>query len=273
MDRKLWLFLCLVVALGMLVLGARLSRAWEVEVMNKTVNQTNFIVSSGCSGTLISLKHRLITTAYHCVRSDIRQIDEEKVVDGEVKKVQREVRDEVNVEQKFYDGSSKVGSASFQTSIVAYNKNHDLALLQMKQKDIPQTLEVPVLPMGKEMVRGAVVWLIGNPAGLDATVTTGIISSVTREMENPNGSRVAMLQSDAGAYFGSSGGSMVDDKGQLVGVIARGIPGASVVLAVHYKHIRKLLDEACYGEVWDSTSKSHDVCIAEKKAKAEKAKK
>lgn len=268
MERRLYYFCMAVVALGLIVLGARLSKSWEVSEMNRVVNQSNFVLG-GCSGTLISVKHRLILTAYHCIDSDIRFVEEDKVVNGEAKKIRREVRGEVQVEQRFYDGSSKVGSSTFQATIVAYSKAHDLAILQMKQKDIPQTLDIPVLPFGKEVMRGEAIWLVGNPAGLDATVTTGVVSSITREAVGQDGNRVSMLQTDAAGYFGSSGGAMVNKDGKLIGVTSRGIPG-SVILTIHYKHVQQLLDDACYGEAWKPDSDTFEVCT-EKKEAAKKA--
>ena len=54
--------------------------AWEtVSDMNKQIDETNFIVGDGCSGTLISIQYRLIVTAHHCIARQITTVSRDVV--------------------------------------------------------------------------------------------------------------------------------------------------------------------------------------------------
>src|SRR5713226_7712135 len=83
--------------------------AWDVAEMNKTVNQTNFILDNICSATLISLKYKLVVTNYHCVDTKVKQDDrDETQADGTVKKVTRWKTEDVSLYQKGYSGFEQV---------------------------------------------------------------------------------------------------------------------------------------------------------------------
>mgnify|MGYP001596778132 CR=1 FL=1 len=86
------------VALAVLVAWVAPPRAgaepWSLEDLNKTITATNFIVESGCSGTLISVRLRLILTNFHCVADKISAVErEEPQPAGTVRKVRREQLD------------------------------------------------------------------------------------------------------------------------------------------------------------------------------------
>ena len=60
---------------------------------------------------------------------------------------------------------------------------------------------------------------IGNPFGLDSTLTTGIISALGREISSPNGRRIRdVIQTDAAINPGNSGGPLLDSAGRLIGI-------------------------------------------------------
>ena len=73
---------------------------------------------------------------------------------------------------------------------------------------------------------------IGNPFGLDRTVTTGIISALQRQLEAPNGFSIRnVIQTDAAINPGNSGGPLLDSLGRVIGInsqIATGGGGGSV---------------------------------------------
>ena len=102
--------------LGMLILILSGTSATSAELtkisivkMNEIIEQTNFIVNSGCSGTLIDLKNRLILTNYHCIDNNVEIVErEETTTTGAVKKVKFKRYKDVPVVQNGYDGFSKV---------------------------------------------------------------------------------------------------------------------------------------------------------------------
>lgn len=244
--------------------------AWPVDEMNKTINQTNFILDDICSATLIDLKHKLVLTNYHCVDEKIR-VEDRKVTmpDGSVKEVKMEKRDDVTLTQKAYRDAENVGAASLQAEIVAHKKRADLALLKIKADTIPQTVASPILPNGAKVVRGERVYIVGNPAMLDASVVEGVVSSVTRVFEVPwaDGEKVPFYQVSGGLTGGNSGGSLYNDKGQLIGVPAAGFRAEFLGLAIQVQAIKSFLKEACYEAVFNPAAEDPEKCIADKKAK------
>ncbi len=108
--------------------------------------------------------------------------------------------------QKAYRGRYVGGSA-----------DHDLAVLKI---DAPSD-ELPPLPVGTsgDLKVGQSVFAIGNPFGLDQTLTTGVISALGREIRSVSGTTIEdVIQTDAAINPGNSGGPLLDSYGRLVGV-------------------------------------------------------
>jgi len=226
--------------------------AWELDDMNNVIDQTNFIVNKGCSGTLISIDPPLILTNYHCIDRNVRSVNKEVVDSNGVVSSIKEVRlDPVSVEQVSYAGHETVGRSSYVSEIVAREKTRDLAVLQLRASTIPHTVFSPLLPYGEKVQRGELVWAVGNPAGLDATVTSGIISSVTRTFQFPwaENEDLPMIQTDVGIFGGNSGGSLYNSSGVLVGVPAAGHAQATHLgLAIPSDIVWEVLAKNCIAQ-------------------------
>lgn len=239
--------------------------AWEVAAMNRHVDQTNFIVGQGCSGTLIDGDHRLILTNYHCI-SDYVKSEEREVValNGAVNTMKFEKLLDVPVSQKTYEDFKVVSQATYTGVIVAKDDSVDLALIQLRVTQLPYTMEAELFT-GQKVYRGETAWAVGNPLGLDATVTRGTISSVNR-MVAIGGVERPYFQVDVGIAPGNSGGALYNDVGELIGVPAAGAQGTSVGLAIPYTIIQEFLNEGCYQEAWDDSPDviTHEKCVEEK---------
>jgi S1-C subfamily serine protease len=246
---------------------------------NNQINQTNFILlESGspiCSATLISLEHKLVITAHHCIEGflSIKELDETDS-EGVVKKVKREVLEDVTLSQKAYQGYQLVGDSSYQAKIIARNRKRDMALLQIRADTIPQNVFSHVVSPDKKVSRGDRVWVVGNPLGLlDATLTSGIVSSTTRMYPTPwaDGAEVPFIQTDAAINGGNSGGALYNDDGELIGIPDAGWRGANGLgLTLTPESIHAFLKENCWQEVYDSNGEDHQACVDRKKAEAEK---
>ena len=104
---------------------------WTAEEINKTIEQTNFLVNRGCSGTLIG--PGLILTNYHCIEGNVDTVEREVTSpDGTVVKKKFRKYTDIQTEQKTYSGFVLTGSASYVADIVAEAKTSDLALLKLK---------------------------------------------------------------------------------------------------------------------------------------------
>ncbi len=105
----------------------------------------------------------------------------------------------------------------FQARLVGYFADKDLAVLKV---DAPKVKLKP-LPLGRsdDLQVGQKVYAIGNPFGLDQTLTTGIISALGREIDSVTKRPIKnVIQSDAAINPGNSGGPLLDSAGLLIGV-------------------------------------------------------
>lgn len=93
----------------------------------------------------------------------------------------------------------------------------DLAVLKI---DAPPELLKPLLPgTSGNLSVGRKVLAIGNPFGLDTTLTTGVVSALGREIEAANNRTIRnVIQTDAAINPGNSGGPLLDSGGRLIGV-------------------------------------------------------
>jgi S1-C subfamily serine protease len=102
-------------------------------------------------------------------------------------------------------------------SLVGVSPAHDLAVLRIDVGDHPVPL--PVGTSGDLQV-GQSVFAIGNPFGLDWTLTTGIVSALDRSLPAGDGRYLieGLIQTDAAINPGNSGGPLLDSAGRLIGV-------------------------------------------------------
>ena len=114
----------------------------------------------------------------------------------------------------------------YSATVVAVDRGNDLALIQ-----IDSAAELPWLPLGESdsLKVGQKVLAIGNPFGLDGTLTTGVISSLGRSIRSEDGVLEEMIQTDAAINPGNSGGPLLDSSGNVIGVnTAIYGPGANI---------------------------------------------
>jgi S1-C subfamily serine protease len=106
---------------------------------------------------------------------------------------------------------------SFPAKLVGAFPDRDLAVLKI---DAPQNKLPPIaLGSSRDLSVGQRVYAIGNPFGLDQTLTLGIVSALNREIESFNGRTIrGVVQTDAAINPGNSGGPLLDSAGRLIGV-------------------------------------------------------
>jgi S1-C subfamily serine protease len=107
--------------------------------------------------------------------------------------------------------------STWDAELVGGAPEKDLAVLRIKA---PQNLLRP-LPLGSsdDLRVGQSVFAIGNPFGLDQTLTTGIVSALGREIQSVAGVPIRdVVQTDAAINPGNSGGPLLDSAGRLIGV-------------------------------------------------------
>jgi S1-C subfamily serine protease len=106
---------------------------------------------------------------------------------------------------------------SFAATLVGAFPDRDLAVLKI---DAPTAKLSPIaLGTSRDLQVGQRVYAIGNPFGLDQTLTLGIVSALNREIESFNGRTIrGVVQTDAAINPGNSGGPLLDSAGRLIGV-------------------------------------------------------
>jgi S1-C subfamily serine protease len=109
-------------------------------------------------------------------------------------------------------------NVSRRAAVVGVDPNNDLALLRVDMHGVP-----PVEPLqlgdSENVQVGDTTLAIGNPFGLDRTLTSGIVSALQRQITAPNGFAIDnVIQTDAPINPGNSGGPLLDAEGRVIGI-------------------------------------------------------
>ncbi|HEC45253.1 MAG TPA: trypsin-like serine protease, partial [Epsilonproteobacteria bacterium] len=105
----------------------------------------------------------------------------------------------------------------YQASLVGAAPSYDIAVLKIKTEK--HLLKPVVLDTSRDLKVGQTVYAVGNPFGLDWTMTKGIISALERSMYATNGRPIRhMIQTDASINPGNSGGPLLNSRGRVIGV-------------------------------------------------------
>ncbi len=115
------------------------------------------------------------------------------------------------------------GGSDYSASVVGVDEDRDVAVLKIDTKDNvkdAQLLKALVIGTSSDLQVGQRVYAIGNPFGLDHTLTTGVISGVQREISSGNTGRPieGIIQTDAAINPGNSGGPLLDSSGAVIGI-------------------------------------------------------
>ncbi|RPI41139.1 MAG: PDZ domain-containing protein [Betaproteobacteria bacterium] len=107
--------------------------------------------------------------------------------------------------------------STWPAALVGYFPDRDLAVLRIgAPKD---KIKPIVIGASKDLIVGQKVYAIGNPFGLDQSLTTGIVSALNRDLESVTQRKIrGVIQTDAAINPGNSGGPLLDSAGRLIGV-------------------------------------------------------
>jgi putative serine protease PepD len=107
---------------------------------------------------------------------------------------------------------------NYQAKVIGFDPDNDLAVIKI---DAPAS-ELSTIPLGesKDVFVGQKVLAIGNPFGFDHTLTTGIVSGLSRPIRSEFTQRLieGVIQTDAAINPGNSGGPLLNSKGQMIGI-------------------------------------------------------
>jgi S1-C subfamily serine protease len=117
------------------------------------------------------------------------------------------------IEVEFDDGTES------EATVIGVRPEHDLAVLQAKK--LPDDLPAATLRSTADLAPGDEVVAVGFPFGIGPSVSAGVISGLRRDYFSPKGKRVLtnLIQFDAAANPGNSGGPLVTADGEVVGIV------------------------------------------------------
>lgn len=150
------------------------------------------------------------------------------------------IEDATALSVNLFDGST------YPAKVVGADPNNDIAVLKI---DAPAEKLIPIAwgDSGK-LVVGMRVFAIGNPFGLERTLTTGIISSLNRTLKSENNRVIrGIVQTDAAINPGNSGGPLLNRRGEMIGmntaIVGRANQSSGIGLAVPANTVRRVVEE------------------------------
>jgi S1-C subfamily serine protease len=147
--------------------------------------------------------------------------------------------------------SVRVGSdqTPIRAQLVGKDPSSDLAVLKIDPSQVAGGLRPLTLGDSNAIAPGDQAIAIGSPFGLAGTVTVGVVSSLGRTIQSPNGFPISnAIQTDAAINPGNSGGPLLDAKGQVIGVNSQiktesGDSNAGVGFAVPVETIKQVVPQ------------------------------
>lgn len=219
----------ILVSVFAVVMAAAARADWPLDVMNKHIDQTNWILDNQCSATTFDKTHRLLLTNWHCVSMAEKRDNGQNYADGSI-----------FVTQRTYDNFSVVKEITYVAELVVANPIADLAVVRIRDEKAILT-EESKLSISDDLIRGSKVLLVGNPQMQDGTLVVGYISSSARTLKIEGTSR-KYFQVSGGVAGGASGGAVYNENGELIGVTAAASQSATYIgFAIPISVIREFL--------------------------------
>lgn len=115
-------------------------------------------------------------------------------------------------------------TTEYEAQVIGTDEQTDLAVIKINKTG----LTAAELGDSDSVQVGEFSMAIGNPLGLQSSVTAGMISAVKREVTDSDGKKYKLIQTDAAINSGNSGGALVNSKGQVIGVNTLKLSGTGI---------------------------------------------
>ena len=161
--------------------------------------------TAGGSGIIISEDGYIITNNH--------------VISAESSSSFYEITKATDLKVKLYNDDTE-----YKATVVGTDEYTDLAVIKIDATGLtPATLG-----NSDDVKVGEYVMALGNPIGMDFTVTAGIVSAVNREVQATDSATYVAIQTDAAINSGNSGGALVNSKGEVIGINSLKIAGNGI---------------------------------------------
>lgn len=144
------------------------------------------------------------------------------VINSESSSYFYQVTEATSIKVHLYGDSTDV---QYDAKVIGSDSATDLAVLKIETDE-----SLPAIEVGdSDNLRvGEFVMAVGNPLGLDSSVTAGIISALNREITDNENNTYTTIQTDAAINSGNSGGALVNSKGELIGINSLKLSGDDI---------------------------------------------
>lgn len=115
-------------------------------------------------------------------------------------------------------------STAYPATIVGTDAETDLAVIKIEKTGLTKA----DLGDSSKTKVGEFTMAIGNPLGMQSSISCGVVSALNRELEDSDGKLYTLIQTDAAINSGNSGGALVNSKGEVIGINTMKVSGAGV---------------------------------------------
>lgn len=129
------------------------------------------------------------------------------------------VSEATNVKVKLYNDETE-----YDGKIVGKDEQTDLAVIKIEKTGLTKA----EFADSDSVKIGEFAMAVGNPLGMESSITCGVISAVNREVTDSDGKTYKLIQTDAAINSGNSGGALVNSKGQVVGINTLKLSGTGI---------------------------------------------
>ena len=139
----------------------------------------------------------------------------------------------------------------FSATVKGSDADLDLAILQIDNLNASENLPLIRIGKSKDLLIGETVIAIGNPYRLGHTVTSGIVSALSRNIRQGNRVYSDFIQTDAPIYAGSSGGPLLNINGEMIGINTAVLEGSTGIgFAIPIDNVMRVVEDLIeHGEV------------------------
>ncbi|MDP1849069.1 MAG: trypsin-like peptidase domain-containing protein [Solirubrobacteraceae bacterium] len=135
------------------------------------------------------------------------------------------------------------GEKRARATVVRRDASTDLAVVRVDRSRAPRLAPLPLGDSDSVGV-GDPALAIGNPFGLERSLSVGVVSALGRRITAPDGTRIRdVVQTDAAINPGNSGGPLLDGAGRVIGVMTQG-RGSGIAFAVPVDTVRRVVRDA-----------------------------
>lgn len=115
-------------------------------------------------------------------------------------------------------------TTEYEAKIVGTDEQTDLAVIKIEKTNLPKA----EFADSDNIKVGEFAMAVGNPLGMQSSVTCGVISAVNRKITDSDGKEFTLIQTDAAINAGNSGGALVNSQGQVIGINTLKLQGTGI---------------------------------------------